>query len=167
MADEKISAMTGASAMANADVMPILRLGVNNKITRNAFMVAAAGEQAAWSAVGGGVVGMTVAGDALLQPVAGRSALVNVSGSYGLEISALSTTMTAIPGTPAAMVANGSSVTITAVGQVQIVDVTMAGPTITFVPSTPSDWVIPPNELATAVNRIARALVTFTLLPIP
>jgi len=44
MADEKISAMTAASQMANADVMPIVQGGANLKATKLQLLTGASGE---------------------------------------------------------------------------------------------------------------------------
>lgn len=44
MADEKISAMTSATSVANADVAPIVQGGANFKATRALFLTAGAGE---------------------------------------------------------------------------------------------------------------------------
>jgi hypothetical protein len=164
MADEKISAMPAASFMANADDMPILRLGANNKISRNLFMVAGPAEAAAWQNSSGGWVGLNIAGNALVTAAAGASATmsnnalsgqvtVNVSGAVN-GVAAMGQTMSFMMGMAGFM--------INAAGHTSLLDTSGASCFVTFVATGAGNWMGVPNNLATAIDRLAAALVART-----
>jgi hypothetical protein len=181
MPDTKISAMTAAASILDADLVPIVQGGVNKKATKQQVLMGGAGE------------------DIALQGSAGQAAkLVNAAGSSGVFVTAAGAVTDSF-GTTYQLVGNvmGTFLSISAAGQVTFSDAGMgqtmawgvagaavlsiSGPAqtasliatngvfINFVDNGAGNWATtPPNNWQTAIYRLAAQVQALSLgVPIP
>jgi hypothetical protein len=155
MASEKISAMPSATEVGNTDVVPVVQSGANKKSTRLLLLTAGSGEEIALNAAAGQFAGIQAGSfsimlrdDGFLNIIIG-GANIQCDGSGNLTIRGTAVTLNATSG--AFIIEQGTGQNIS----------------VQFNTANPGNWTSAPNDLASAVDRIAAALVSFTGSPIP
>lgn len=163
----KISALPSATAFASTDVVAGLQAGANVQCTRAVFLTASPAETVQLNGGGSqvsvdstGYVLCRAVGASVVQLQAGATNVVTITGVGGLGIATAA-------GATVVIQANAGSVQIDAAGNVAIVAPFGSAVTCTYTPATPGDWVVPPTDLLAAVDRIARVVSAFGVVPIP
>jgi len=172
MADTKISDMAPALSVLDADLIPIVQAGVNLKATRQNLLTAAPGEQIRLVSQGinparlqsadlgtyvevrnGGPIDALSAAAARIRAVCGNTDFDMQASGVVLLLIGPGKTITLGDALGSALVLidrNLNKVSILSTNQ----------PLITYVPGNPANWILPaPTDLATAIDRIAAAVV--------
>lgn len=163
----KISALPVAVDFSSTDVLTGLRSGVNVQLTRGIFLSAISGQSISLLGNGGAVVVATDGSVANVVPSASQYSVV-WSGMNAIFINGSGyLTVTAFPGSGIAIVSNGGQVTFDALGGIQLSPSPGQVVSYGYTPANPGDWVVPPTDLAVAVDRIARVVSALGTIPIP
>lgn len=163
----KISALPVATDFSSTDVICGLRSGADVQISRGVFLSAIAGQSISLLGNGGAVVVATDGSVASVVPSASQYSVV-WSGLNAIFINGSGyLTITAFPGSGIAIVANGGQVTFDALGGIQLSPAAGQVVSYGYTPANPGDWVVPPTDLAIAVDRIARVVSALGTIPIP
>lgn len=146
MADTKISAMTSATTVANADVVPIVQGGANKKATKAKLLTADSGEAITLAGNASAVVTINASGEPTIQAASGQvlwlkgntaflviddsgaigmscasGTALQVNGSASSSLTFTTTgepTLTAASGKPVSVLSNGGSVVVSSAGAV-------------------------------------------------
>lgn len=157
MANEKISAMTTASQVANADIVPIVQGAANKKATRTVLLTGAAGEDIV-------IQGSTGQSVKLLSADGQTEVWIRDDGFIYLRNL---NTFLQILGNGDTDFDSGGRLNLHANGTMAI-SCNSGNPNVLYNPGNPTDWSgSPPTDVATALDRIASALVTVLGGPIP
>lgn len=156
MANEKISQMTAAAAVTDADLVPIVQAGSNMAATRAQLLTGSNNAVIYLVAASGQFVGIK-AGAYLIQVrddgsinLEGQGASLQIDGSGNVLLRGQALTLNAQTG----LMSLGQNIG----GSVQV----------QYTPASLSDWATTsPPDLATAIDRIAAAVVGLLGSPIP
>jgi len=174
MSDTKISAMTPAASMLNADILPIVSAGANFSVSKTLLLTAAAGEAIfVSSAAAGSAVLTTATGQAQTQVNDAFGVLVQADAGYVLQQAGLATnlavsnlgavnwqsaggaaTMTVQAGPGSSMVMNDAAGTV-----VFVCAAGMICPFVIQAPGAIGNWAVGvPADYNLAINRLAAAV---------
>jgi hypothetical protein len=181
MADTKISAMTAATSVLNADEVPIVHAGVNFRTSRALLLVAGAAEN---------IELLGSAGQAVHVAGFGLNGLLNIGVGGVVELSGVFVGLQAGPGgaTNISLLSNGDIDIVTAPtrliqigdsGGLNLINIQTGGAPpfqiistqsvfVTYVAANPLNWVGgSPTDFAAAIDRIATAVAGLLAGPIP
>ena len=175
MADLKISAMTPATALMDADILPIIQGGANFSITKTLLLTGGVGEPQLLQAAAGQAVQMG-GNDGFSQVIidAGNSGGISVAGDASITSFTSGTTISAeFSGLALIEVMNGAQFIARDVANVTFilmdtfaaqVNITAAnGVFITYVPSNPGNWPTGvPSVINAALDQLASAIFTLS-----
>lgn len=179
MPNQKISALPNAAALGNADVLPCVSGAATKKVTRALVLTALAGENIVLQGVAGQLSMIQAAGIASqFAAAANGNSTIGYSLNFQVNLGGFGVVMGAdnvgnlqfnignAGGT--AVIGRAGSTLVTINDGAQVITLFAAlGVAISYVPANPGDWVVPPTDLALAVDRIARVVSAGGTVPIP
>lgn len=179
MADQKISDMTAATSVGNADLVPIVQSGLNKKATREQLLTSDPMGGIVLVALGGGTFGgTTIGGETAFQGDASGFILTAPYFSYnwgpGYNSNYTGTSdggwyLSFETDTTCQVFDNSARVLLSLDSLLEKITITAnLGVFVTYIASVPSDWATsPPADMNTAINRLASAVRILRGSPIP
>jgi hypothetical protein len=168
MANEKISAMTAATTVHNADLLPIVQSGANKKATRDLLLAAPAGENLLMQS-NTAYIEIFDSGFIFIQVAATKNFRVQDNAHVYIEVD--SSGQVTIKNGPAGGLLrisnNGANVDLDVSGNIVLTP--QSGQTLqaSYKPANAGDWSGSPSDLAIAIDRIARVVSNSGATPIP
>lgn len=169
MASTAISDMTGATQVANADLLPIVSGGVNQQATKQLFLTGAAGESIVLLGCAGGTISVGTGGSVGMQANTGGVAAMGGGGGGVITCNALGS-ITIFEQTGQGITIGGGSYGISIGPSGLTLGIpAMGNVTINWTAATPGNWggTGPSSDLVSSVERIAVAVAGLLGGPIP
>lgn len=153
----KISAMTPATEMFLADVLPIVQAGANLKATKQQILDAATAEATRMNSSASTFFELQTDGSFYFKESGTMRFAYDVPGG-AFAVNAVSFFQ---------LTSAGTSQIATAAGILTLQSNPGFNVVIVYVPAAPGNWVIPPVDLVAAVDRLAAAVAGLLGGPIP
>ena len=165
---QKISAMTAATAVLNADVLPIVSAGANFKVGRQLFLTDGAAAGIGMFGTGGAVIDIDTAGSCQMSASAGETASMSTAaGSSVAIVDGTGIALNTAAGEVFGLTCQGASFQIDAAGGISLQPLAGQNLFIGYTPITSGDWAGDPTSVWEALDRIAAVVSVGGATPIP